>query len=60
MVAQPLSEIVCTTDLSGKLRCHDGSFKQVFFSPDDDLEQLLIDLINQEQISIKIASIFFY
>lgn len=54
-ISSPPSEIVCATDLSGKLRCHDGSFKQVFFSPDDDLEQLLIDLINQEQTSIKIA-----
>jgi phosphatidylserine/phosphatidylglycerophosphate/cardiolipin synthase-like enzyme len=48
--------MVCQADdLTALLRCVDGSFKQAFFSPDDDLEDLLIQLINVEQLSIKAA-----
>lgn len=50
------SVTVChVDDLTGLLRCGDGSYKQAFFSPDDDLESLLIQLINAEQLSIKTA-----
>lgn len=47
---------LCYADsLTSLLRCVDGSFKQAFFSPDDDLEDLLIQLINAEHHSIKVA-----
>ena len=42
-------------DLTSLLHCVDGSIKQAFFSPDDNLEDLLIQLINAEQVSIKAA-----
>jgi mitochondrial cardiolipin hydrolase len=42
-------------DLTALLQCMDGSYKQAFFSPDDDLEDLLIQLINNERLSIKAA-----
>ena len=42
-------------DLTALLKCIDGSYKQAFFSPDDDLEDLLIQLIKAEQLSIKAA-----
>ena len=44
-----------SNDLSVLLRCDDGSLKQVFFSPDDDLQSLLIKLIDAEQHSIRLA-----
>jgi mitochondrial cardiolipin hydrolase len=48
--------VMCQADdLTALLRCVDGSFKQAFFSPDDDLENLLIQLITVEQHSIKAA-----
>ena len=48
--------IVCNAnDLASLLACVDGSYKQAFFSPDDDLESLLIKLINAEERSIRVA-----
>lgn len=48
--------IVCVAhDGPSLLACVDGHFKKAFFSPDDDLETILIQLINAEQQSIKIA-----
>ncbi len=48
--------VICQADdLTALLRCVDGSFKQAFFAPDDDLEDLLIQLIAVEQLSIKAA-----
>lgn len=44
-----------SSDLSEKLICHDGCYKQAFFSPDDNVQEILIWLINQEKKSIKIA-----
>lgn len=47
---------VCKTDeLTGLLQCKDGGLKQAFFSPDDDLETILIALINAEQRAIRAA-----
>ena len=43
------------TTLCDRLRCADGTFKQAFFSPDDNLRELLISLINKEKRSIKAA-----
>lgn len=37
------------------LRSPDGSLKQALFSPDDDLETVLINLISAEQEALKIA-----
>jgi len=37
------------------LQCDDGSFKQAFFSPDNDLQKLLIELINNEEEGIEAA-----
>ena len=42
-------------DLCAVLQCKDGSFKQAFFAPDDDLQELLIQLIKHEQANIKAA-----
>ena len=42
-------------DLASLLKCIDGSYKQAFFSPDDDLEKILIKLINAELRSIRVA-----
>lgn len=42
-------------DLGQKLLCHDGCYKQAFFSPDDNVQEILVQLINQEKKSIKIA-----
>lgn len=39
----------------GLLCQHDGSVKQALFSPDDHVQDVLIDLINKEQKSINIA-----
>ncbi len=44
-----------STLLGDRLVCHDGCYKQAFFSPDDDLQDLLVQLINHEQSSIRIA-----
>jgi mitochondrial cardiolipin hydrolase len=62
IVGMPVDEkkieqaVICQADdLSALLRCMDGSYKQAFFSPDDDLEALLIQLINVEKLSIKAA-----
>ncbi|CAN5161078.1 hypothetical protein BH09DEP1_BH09DEP1_4190 [soil metagenome] len=41
--------------LGQKLVCKDGCYKQAFFSPDDNMQEILIQLINQEKKSIKIA-----
>ncbi len=38
-----------------QLRCADGSFRQAFFSPDDDLQGLLLELIGTEQKAIRVA-----
>lgn len=40
---------------SCQLRCADGSCRQAFFSPDDDVQQILLDLISNEQARICIA-----
>ena len=42
-------------DLGKKLVCQDGCYKQAFFSPDDNVQEILIQLIAQEKKSIKIA-----
>lgn len=42
-------------DLGQKLVCHDGCYKQAFFSPDDNVQEILVQFINQEKKSIKIA-----
>ena len=42
-------------DLNKKLVCHDGCYKQAFFSPDDNVQEILVQLIDQEKKSIKIA-----
>jgi phosphatidylserine/phosphatidylglycerophosphate/cardiolipin synthase-like enzyme len=48
--------VVCQpSSLPGLLRCNDGSYKQAFFSPDDDLQGILIQLINNEKSSIRAA-----
>jgi len=47
--------IVPGTDLHARLICKDGSCMHAFFSPDDDLEELLIQLINAEQMAIQLA-----
>lgn len=44
-----------SSDLSAKLVCHDGCYKQAFFSPDDNVQEILVQLIEQEKKSIKIA-----
>jgi mitochondrial cardiolipin hydrolase len=41
--------------LAQMLQCDDGSFKQAFFSPDDNLQEILIGLIDHEKSSIRIA-----
>ncbi len=47
---------VCqASGLASLLQCADGGYKQAFFSPDDDLEDILIQLISAEQLSIKAA-----
>lgn len=43
------------SNLSEKLICHDGCYKQAFFSPDDNVQEILVQLIEQEKRSIKIA-----
>ena len=42
-------------DFNARLVCHDGCYKQAFFSPDDNVQEILVQLIDQEQTSIKIA-----
>lgn len=42
-------------DLSKRLVCSDGCYKQAFFSPDDNVQEILLQLIEQEKKSIKIA-----
>ena len=37
------------------LACPDGSIKYALFAPDDDVQKILLDLIDQEKKSIKIA-----
>ncbi len=44
-----------STDLGQRLVCHDGCYKQAFFSPDDNVQEILVQLIDQEKKSIKIA-----
>lgn len=44
-----------SSDLSTRLACHDGCYKQAFFSPDDNVQDILVQLIDQEKKSIKIA-----
>lgn len=44
-----------SSGLSEKLVCHDGCYKQAFFSPDDNVQEILVQLIDQEKKSIKIA-----
>lgn len=48
-------EVCVANDLQSLLACIDGSYKQAFFSPDDDLESILIKLINAEERSIRVA-----
>lgn len=43
------------TEVPGLLRCKDGSFKHALFSPDDDLQKMLVQLIDQEKEYILIA-----
>lgn len=51
-----LPKPVCKSDtIESVLRCPDKGLKQAFFSPDDDLKNLLIQLINREKESIKMA-----
>ena len=52
---QRVKECGQETNLCELLRCKDGSFKQAFFSPDDNVQNLLIKLIDNEQLSIKLA-----
>ena len=47
--------VCAANDLQSLLACVDGSYKQAFFSPDDDLETILIKLINAEERSIRVA-----
>lgn len=54
----PLKKIQLSANSTGlreKLVCHDGCYKQAFFSPDDNVQEILVQLINQEKKSIKIA-----
>lgn len=44
-----------SSSLREKLVCHDGCYKQAFFSPDDNVQEILMQLIDQEKKSIKIA-----
>lgn len=44
-----------SSDLGQRLACHDGCYKQAFFSPDDNVQEILVQLIDQEKKSIKIA-----
>ena len=46
----------CTIDtVTGILTCPGGGIKQALFSPDDNLESVLISLIDNEQHSLKVA-----
>lgn len=51
----PLRPACSSQDLIERLTCEDGGFKQAFFSPDDDLETMLVNLIEHEQEALKIA-----
>ncbi len=52
----PVTPSVCLSGkLSDMLRCKDGALKQAFFSPDDDVQKVLIELINYEQEKIQAA-----
>lgn len=53
--AQQQSCSIAKEGLAQMLQCDDGSFKQAFFSPDDNLQTILIGLIDHEKSSIKIA-----
>lgn len=44
-----------SSNLGQRLACHDGCYKQAFFSPDDNVQEILVQLIDQEKKSIKIA-----
>jgi phosphatidylserine/phosphatidylglycerophosphate/cardiolipin synthase-like enzyme len=44
-----------SSNLEQRLACHDGCYKQAFFSPDDNVQEILVQLIAQEKKSIKIA-----
>jgi len=48
-------EVCQQTESPGLLRCKDGSFKYALFSPDDDLQKMLVQLIDQEKEYILIA-----
>ena len=48
-------EVCQETELPGLLRCKDGSFKQALFSPDDNLQKMLVQLIDYEKEYILIA-----
>ena len=49
------SHVCDISNLATFLTCNDGHFKKAFFSPDDNLENILVNLINQEQEAITIA-----
>lgn len=51
-----VSQPACSAStLAELLQCHDGSLKKALFSPDDNIPQTLIQLIHNEQASIKAA-----
>lgn len=54
MVAKD-KEICTETEIPGLLHCKDGSFKQALFSPDDNLQEILVQLIDREKEYILIA-----
>lgn len=49
-------DAVCVpTDVPGLLQCKDGSFKHALFSPQDDVQKILLELIGQEKDYILVA-----
>lgn len=43
------------TNIPGLLQCKDGSFKHALFSPEDDVQKILLELIGQEKEYILVA-----
>lgn len=43
------------TNIPGLLQCKDGSFKHALFSPEDDVQKILLELIGQEKDYILVA-----
>lgn len=54
-VAQKENPSCIATAVPGILQCIDGSFKRALFSPEDDVQKTLIELIGQEREYILVA-----